>query len=86
MQFSAVHKRIRPRTHLYDLARGRLAEPVVALAGANGPVKLALAGNTTGKASLPAIAGSALGVASTRAWGSSLIALVNVLSKKLSAM
>lgn len=34
MQLWSVHKRIRPRTHLYDLARGRIAQPVQALGGA----------------------------------------------------
>ena len=48
------------------------------LAGANGPVKLAVAGNTTGNVSLPADAVSALAVGSTKAWGSSLIALLPV--------
>jgi len=38
MRFSAVHKSIQPRTHLYDLARGRLAQPVKALCGAQGHI------------------------------------------------
>jgi hypothetical protein len=46
------------------------------LTGVNGPVKLAVAGNTRGNASLPAAAVSAFAVGSTKAWGSSLIALL----------
>jgi len=42
------------------------------LTGANGPVRLAVAGNTTGKTSLPGAGVSVLAVGSTKAWGSSL--------------
>ena len=45
------------------------------LVGANGGSRFAVAGNTTGKASLPAAEPSNLGVGSTKAYGSSLIAL-----------
>ena len=60
-----------------------LALPVMvshgeSLTGANGPVKLAEAGKTTGKVSLPANGVSDLAVGSTKVWGSSLIALLIV--------
>ena len=41
------------------------------LVGANGPLRFIVAGNTTGKTSLPAAAGSALTVVSTNARGHS---------------
>src|SRR5665213_247228 len=45
------------------------------LTGANGGGKFCVAGITAGNASLPADILSSLGVGSTKAWGSSLIAL-----------
>src|ERR1700690_727421 len=49
------------------------------LTGANGPVKFAVAGKTTGSVSLPANGDSDLAVESTKAWGSSKIVLVPVI-------
>ena len=46
------------------------------LVGANGASRFSVAGSTGGKVSLPAAQLSALGVGSTKAWGSSLMALL----------